>query len=155
MRIKLKMMKKLALFTMGLFIIAAIPVTLYSQSVLAGSVYTDAFSDDVCKESEQGAQCADSTEDQTLNVDCRTDGTSCNPVTKYLNPLINALAIFAGIAVVIGIIVGGIQYSSSGGDPQKAAAGKKHIKMAIIALVGFFFLYTFLQFLLPGGVIQR
>lgn len=77
--------------------------------------------------------------------------TQCNVVTQYLNPFIKFLGILAGIAVTIGIIVGGIQYSASGGDPQKVASAKKHIRNSILALLVYFFLYAFLKFIIPGG----
>lgn len=107
-----------------------------------------------CRES--GAQdCETLGRDPAVNEDCRNDNSDCNLVAKYVNPLINSLAILLGIAVVIGVIMGGIQYASSGGDPQKAATGKKHIKMAAVALIGYFLLFAFLEFMLPGGVLTR
>lgn len=115
---------------------------------------TDLSAEAACKDTAT-ADCAEKTPDPALNTDCRTDAAQCNPVTQYVNPLINTLAALAGIAVVIGIIVGGIQYASSGGDPQKAASGKSHIKNSIIALIAFFFLYSFLQFVVPGGVLNK
>jgi hypothetical protein len=93
---------------------------------------------------------------QTAHV----EGTCCPPdakdagsclYAKYLNPTINLLSALVGVAVVIGIIVGGIQFSSSAGDPQQAAKGKAHIRNALIALFAYLFFYTALQFLVPGG----
>ncbi|HSH17942.1 MAG TPA: pilin, partial [Candidatus Saccharimonadales bacterium] len=104
-----------------------------------------------------GEKCIPDPKDPLLSKtkDCTKAGEDCNVVAKYLNPAINLMAILAGVAVTIGIITGGIQYASSGGDPQKAAEGKKHIKMAVVALVGFIFLYMFLQFLIPGSGLTR
>jgi hypothetical protein len=71
--------------------------------------------------------------------------------SKYLNPLVNLLSAVVGVVVVIGIIVGAIQFSSSAGDPQKAANGKNHIRNALIGLLAYILLYAFLQFIIPGG----
>lgn len=74
---------------------------------------------------------------------------------KYLNPSIRVLSALAGVAVIIGIIIGGIQYSSSGGDPQKSAAGKGKVMKSLYALFIFLFLFGILQFLSPGGIGSR
>lgn len=79
--------------------------------------------------------------------------TKCDLITKYVDPLVNALTALVGVAVVVSIIIGGIQYSSSEGDPGKASAAKNRIKNAIIALVAFILLYSFLNFLIPGGLV--
>ncbi|MBP9761846.1 hypothetical protein KBD11_02130 [Candidatus Saccharibacteria bacterium] len=71
---------------------------------------------------------------------------------KYLNPAIRLLSALAGLAVIIGIIVGGMQYSASGGDPQKAAAGKTKVVKSLYALVMFLFFFSIVQFLSPGGI---
>lgn len=114
----------------------------------------DLVSDARCTTTET-ATCATLKDDPALSEDCRVDAAACNPVYNFINPLINTLAVLAGVAVAAGIIIGGIQYASSGGDPQKAATGKNHIKMAVVALIGFFFMYAFLQFLIPGGILTR
>ena len=79
------------------------------------------------------------------------DRTKCL-IVKYVNPTIKLLAAAAGVAVAMGIMIGVIQYSSSGGDPQKAAAGKGKIVKALVGLVAFFFLSSALQFISPGGI---
>ena len=80
---------------------------------------------------------------------------SCDLVKKYIDPLIAVLAGAVGLAVTIAIVVGGIQYASSAGDPQKAAAAKGRIMNAIIALIGFFLLFAFLSWILPGGLLNN
>ncbi len=93
--------------------------------------------------------------DKTLNGDCReADVNSDNcAIVGYLVLFINILSALVGIAVAASIIYGGIQYASSGGDPQKVAAAKERIRNAIIALVFFIFTYSFLNYLVPGGVL--
>lgn len=73
---------------------------------------------------------------------------------KYINPIVNLLSAAVGIIVVAAIIVGAIQFSTSGGDPQKAANGKKHIQNALLGLVVYLLLFGFLQFIIPGGLLN-
>jgi hypothetical protein len=80
------------------------------------------------------------------------DNDNCDFVGRYINPAINMLSGAFGIIVVISLILGGIQYTTSAGDPQKVAQAKKRIINTVVALVAFFFLFGFLQFLIPGGL---
>lgn len=81
------------------------------------------------------------------------DGSSCL-FAKYINPLIQLLSALVGMAVVISIIYGGIQYVTSTGDPQRTEAGKKRIIESLVGLAAFMLLYAFLQYILPGGVLN-
>lgn len=80
----------------------------------------------------------------------QANGASCL-FAKYINPLVNLLSAAVMLVVVIAIIYGGIEYSSSAGDPQKAANGKQRIVNALLGLLAYALLYAFLQFLVPGG----
>jgi hypothetical protein len=75
-----------------------------------------------------------------------------NPLVSRFNQLINLLGIGVGVIVVIMIIVGGIQYTTAGSNPQAVSEAKKRILNAIIALVAFILLYSLLQWLVPGGI---
>lgn len=75
-----------------------------------------------------------------------------NPIVKDINIFINFLAGLVGIVVVGAIILGGIQYTMAGDNPQAVSAAKKRITDGLIALVAFAFTYAFLQWLVPGGV---
>lgn len=81
------------------------------------------------------------------------EAKNCDLVTKYVNPFINLLSALIGVVVVIAIVVGGIQYSAAGGDPQTVALAKQRIMHALIALLVFIFLYALLNFLIPGGLL--
>jgi hypothetical protein len=87
------------------------------------------------------------------NADCTSD---CNGlITSYIDPTINLLSVMVGVAVVISIVFGGIQYASSAGDSSKVSAAKNRIRNALVALIAFMFLYAGLQFIVPGGVFNR
>lgn len=73
-------------------------------------------------------------------------------VTKYINPTVKILSTLAGIAIIAGIVMGGIQYSASNGDPQKTAAGKAKIVKSIYSLIVFMFLFAGIQFMSPGAL---
>ena len=108
----------------------------------------------VCPSGATTPDCIDPAATNKPTIDCDNNGSfdaGCTIFSKYLNPFIKLLSFMTGIAVVAGITIGGIQYSASGGDPQKAAKAKTHIRNSIIALITFFFLYAFLKFLIPGG----
>lgn len=73
-------------------------------------------------------------------------------IMKVLEIGLNFLAGLVLVASVIMIIVGGIQYTSSGGNPQAVSAAKQKIMNVFIGLLAFVFLYAFLQWLIPGGI---
>lgn len=83
---------------------------------------------------------------------CNSDGAS--PINALLLWAIGIMSIGVGIAVVIGIIFGGIAYAMSDGDAGKAKEGQEMIANAIIGLFLFIFLYAGANFLIPGGLFK-
>lgn len=65
---------------------------------------------------------------------------------------IRFLSIGVGVAVVISIIVAGIQYSASEGNPETTQRAKQRIQNAIIGLILYIFIFAIIQFLVPGGL---
>ncbi|MEK7599547.1 MAG: hypothetical protein AAB462_00740 [Patescibacteria group bacterium] len=80
------------------------------------------------------------------------NSNSCDLVKKYVNPAIQMLTIAFGLIAVISLVMGGIQYSASGGDPQKVTEAKKRISLTLMAIAAYAFSFAFIQFLVPGGV---
>lgn len=79
------------------------------------------------------------------------DSSNCG-IIKIVILLVNVLSAILGVVIVAVLVMSGIQYSTSGGDPQKAAEARKHIGNALFALVAFGMMYAFLQWIVPGGV---
>jgi len=81
-----------------------------------------------------------------------SEAAGCDLVANYVEPTLNLLSGLVGIITVISLITGGIEYSAAEGDPQKSARAKNRIAKTIFALCAYFFVYAFLQFLIPNGL---
>lgn len=77
-----------------------------------------------------------------------------NPITKDINLVVNVLSAGVGIIVIIIIIIGGIQYMMAGDNASSITAAKERIMNGLIALFVFIFMFTFLQWLVPGGIFR-
>lgn len=151
MHIKYKKTIVLTLFT--LLFVSFLPAVspLGRPRVEAAACIADNQSLCSCQRDSQGIQINCTSLPQTS--DCNTSG--CDLVGKYINPAIALLSILVGVVSVTSIIVAGIQYSTSGGDPQKVSAAKKRIAMTVFGLLAYTFLFAFLQFLVPGGLFNK
>jgi heme O synthase-like polyprenyltransferase len=70
---------------------------------------------------------------------------SCIPIV-FAN-LINVALIFAGVVAVIFIILGGIKFINSGGDPKRVEGAQKTITFAILGLVIVFSSFLIIHFI--------
>lgn len=79
---------------------------------------------------------------------CSGDNTILSLVATFLNWMAAGVA----AAVLIGIVYGAIIYATAAGDESKAKHGIEIIRNAVIALVLYALMWSFLQFLIPGGL---
>ncbi|MGB4800289.1 MAG: hypothetical protein WBP03_02110 [Candidatus Saccharimonadales bacterium] len=140
-----------------LFLCVVTVLGLYATIVPGQSVSAKSAAPAVCPSGWKYLQVSDGVGGTEENDHvCCPDGSQNTSqdcmMAKYVNPLVKVLGALAGVAVIIGIIMGAIQYASSGGDPQKSAAGKGKIVKSIYGLVTFLFLFGIMQFLSPGGL---
>jgi hypothetical protein len=75
-----------------------------------------------------------------------------NPLVTTTQLIINTLGIGVAVIVTIVVISGGIQYATAGANPQAVGAAKGKIINAILALLMYVLIYSFIQFLVPGGI---
>lgn len=105
------------LFIAGLLaplaIAAALPLTAHA----AGAVFGN---NTVCNDAPNAAACK---------------GGSASPINPILVRAINLVAVIAGLIAVIFIIVGGLQFIFSAGDPSKAEAARNTIIYAVVGLL--------------------
>ena len=82
-------------------------------------------------------------------IDCSNykeeDGAKC-----VLKIVLNIMTYGIGILGVVGIVISGIQYITSQGDPGKMAKAKNRIIEVVIGLVLYAVMYAALYFLVPG-----
>lgn len=103
------------------------------------------------------APCSQKTVDYNAKCDIEQDCTNSDltqdcQITDVLIKFINILSGIVGVVVVGVMVFSGIQYSTSAGDPQAAAAARKRIINAVLALVFYAMAYGFMQWLVPGGL---
>ena len=103
--------------SLGLFMLLLMPATpALAYNPLAGACGAGSNTSSAC--------------DKSVNGSNPISGT--NGVIRKVTSLI---AVIAGIAAVIIIIIGGFQYVTSAGDPQKASSARNMILGALVGLV--------------------
>lgn len=81
-------------------------------------------------------------------------GDACDSfLTNYINPFVILLSVLVGVIAAISIVVAGIQYAMSADDPGKVTAAKTRILNTVIGLVAYIFLFAFLNYIVPGGLV--
>lgn len=87
---------------------------------------------------------------ETAYIEC--DATGNGSIVNMLLAIVNFIAVGVGILTVGGIIWGGMVYASSNGDANRVKQAKTIIVNAIVGLILFFFMYAFINYLVPGGL---
>ncbi len=98
--------------------------------------------------------CIDCTKIACTDAAKDCNSAHCDLIDSYVNPTIALFSAIVGLVITISLIWGGIQYASSGGDPQKASAAKSRITKTLMAFFMYAFIWAFLQYLIPGGVFK-
>lgn len=83
----------------------------------------------------------------------KCDNNGGDPLTSVVLQVLNFFALGVGLAVVGGIIWGGMLIAGSNGNSSKAKEGINVIVNAIVGLLLFFFMYALVDYLVPGGLL--
>lgn len=92
------------------------------------------------------AACQYLNETQKAAAGCGTTGTVVDPVNNIINVAIGLV----GVAAVIVIIIGGITYTTSQGDPGKTKRAKDTILYGVIGLVIAILAFAIVNFIIAG-----
>ena len=160
-------------FSLLFFAVSLVPFSLGSVSAAIPIECPDGYQTTVpdgasasgaCDNHQTGGPAPDDTEgadgsgtahaapnDQCKDGDFTPDKDKCG-IAYYIVVFTNALSALVGIAIVIMITVGGIQYSAARDNPQAVQAARTRIINALLALVVYLFMIGFLQWIVPGGV---
>lgn len=93
---------------------------------------------------------------QTSIIDCGSydDNAKDGGAWALLLTITNFLSAGVGMVIVASIIVGGITMSTAHGNPDQFAKGRSRILNSLIGLVVFIFGAAFLQYIIPGGMLD-
>lgn len=80
---------------------------------------------------------------------CTPDGDNVN-LWGIVNTIINVILAIVGVIAVVMIIIGGIQYSTSAGDPGKVKKAKDTILYGVIGLVIALLAFAIVNFVLTS-----
>jgi len=80
------------------------------------------------------------------------DPANGGPIVAYLKMILQLLSMGVGVVVILMLVIAGIQYITSVGDPANIKKAKERITNAITAMMLFIFAYAILSFLIPGGI---
>ena len=86
-----------------------------------------------------------------IKIGCRGHG---NPIADMAFAIIRVLSAGVGLVVIGSVVVGGIQYSASRGDPQATAQAINRIRSSLFALLIFIFGYALLNYIIPGQILK-
>ncbi len=78
-----------------------------------------------------------------------------NPIFALIQLFLTYASGVLGIALVLMIVIGGLQYVISDGSPDVTREAKDRIKNAVAGLVLFALMFGALQVILPDGVFHR
>lgn len=113
-----KIIKLSVLVLVGLFGLTSLSPTIVFAAGSTG--YADVCSQDVPQGVKDAAGCP---------------GNSNSDLPTVIQNILNAIIAVAGIVSVVFIIIGGIQYTTSAGDPGKTKKAKDTILYALIGLI--------------------
>ena len=84
-----------------------------------------------------------------FNLGCKGVG---NPIVDMAYAFIRFLTVGIGLVLVASIVYAGIQYASSGGNPEETSKAKGRILSAMVGLLFYLLISALAQFLVPGGL---
>jgi hypothetical protein len=87
------------------------------------------------------------------NPGIKNDPKTGGAIVSYLKGWLALLGGAVGLLVILMIVISGIQYITSIGDPGSIKSAKSRLQNAIIALVLYLSMYAILNFLVPGGIL--
>ncbi len=84
----------------------------------------------------------------SAGADCAQGNLSQTSLTKQVGTITNILIYAIGIIAVIMVVIGGLRYVVSGGDPKGTASAKDTIMYAVIGVVVALLAYSLVNFVI-------
>lgn len=95
-------------------------------SVVAAPVFADTIQSDACENLESGSIAYESN---------GCGGGNTDELPTVIQNILNSIIALSGVVAVVFVVIGGVQYMTSAGDPGKAKRAKDTILYACIGLI--------------------
>lgn len=83
---------------------------------------------------------------------CVSNAAEGGAIVAYLKLVLQFLSSGVGITVVLMLVIAGVQYIISVGDPANIKKAKDRVVNAVTALVLFVMGFALLSYIIPGGI---
>jgi hypothetical protein len=117
-------------------------VSLFSVLALGGAVA-------LVPSPAHAASCTDPVACIQQGVD-KTGGKNATPVETRIKTIVNMILYILGAIAVIMIVIGGVRYTTSGGDAGGVSGAKNTILYAVVGLVIAIMAYAIVNFVLDS-----
>lgn len=77
-----------------------------------------------------------------------------NPIWDYVASGVKLASSIFGLLVILMIVVSGIQYITSQGNPEQYKNAKSRLTQAVTGLILFILMFGILNYLIPGGILK-
>lgn len=85
-------------------------------------------------------------------ADNKSPDVEQNAIWKLMIQVLNIMIAGVGILAVGGIVYGAVLYASAADRPEQTKKAKEIILNVVVGLIAFGLMYSFLNFLIPGGI---
>lgn len=75
-----------------------------------------------------------------------------NGVWAIIGTVLDVMMVGIGAAALIGVIISGIQYMTSSGNPAAMTKAKNRLVQVVIGIAALVLMWAFMQWLIPGGI---
>ena len=86
-------------------------------------------------------------------VEVSNDPAKGGAIIVYLKEILFVVNILVGGVILLVMVIAGIQYITSAGDPGGVKNAKGRIQAAMTALILYLMMFAILSFLVPGGIL--
>ena len=86
-------------------------------------------------------------------VEINNNAGTGGAIVEYLKAFLFVLNGLVGGIIVLVLVLAGVQYITSAGDPSRIKNAKGRVQAAMTGLVLYLLMYAILNFLIPGGVL--
>jgi hypothetical protein len=160
----LKFINLAPLLIAGLFVFVSIMATSTSQNIAACSNLSDCSTSSLRLDANSANGCGSLQGHVITSINFGCYGNSCtnssgpgycasyhNGIEDLIFAVIRFLSDGVGLIIIVSVIIGGIQYILSRGDPNATAKAVNRLVSTVVALIIFIFAYAILNYVIPAG----